>query len=300
MTDFSLHTDPTADLLRRMMIDYGGVYHSYYENGKTTYMIASMLPAAKINSPQYSRIKVIKPQWVTESIRVGKMLNYKQYLLLSQQDNGSFFKPRSPSDVQLTNTSNACDLDDDVSFSSDWAENTVSNHTSDVSGTITLNSSTQNSASSNTTTENRNTATVTKSKAFAKTARDDNFILEFYNNSRLHHLSTMSIKLKNFVRDLRDKTIHEFPGRERLKEWKATHMQNETFDANEEKCIMHIDLDCFFVSVGIRSRPELRGLPVAVAHATVNDVSRSTELTKIPTNLANDVADTTAGVPQGI
>eukprot|EP01033_Poteriospumella_lacustris_P001104 gene1104-805_t len=31
---------------------------------------------------------------------------------------------------------------------------------------------------------------------------------------------------------------------------------------------MHVDMDCFFVSVGIRSRPELQLKPVAVAHST--------------------------------
>ena len=30
---------------------------------------------------------------------------------------------------------------------------------------------------------------------------------------------------------------------------------------------MHIDMDCFFVSVGLRSHPHLRGLPVAVTHS---------------------------------
>jgi DNA repair protein REV1 len=30
---------------------------------------------------------------------------------------------------------------------------------------------------------------------------------------------------------------------------------------------MHIDMDCFFVSVGLRNRPELRGQPVVVTHA---------------------------------
>ncbi|CAM6031790.1 unnamed protein product, partial [Sphagnum compactum] len=30
---------------------------------------------------------------------------------------------------------------------------------------------------------------------------------------------------------------------------------------------MHIDMDCFFVSVGLRSRPHMRGLPVAVTHS---------------------------------
>jgi len=31
-----------------------------------------------------------------------------------------------------------------------------------------------------------------------------------------------------------------------------------------QSCVMHVDMDCFFVSVGIRDRPDLRGKPVAV------------------------------------
>ncbi len=31
---------------------------------------------------------------------------------------------------------------------------------------------------------------------------------------------------------------------------------------------MHIDLDCFFVSVGLLSRPHLRGKPIVVTHST--------------------------------
>lgn len=36
------------------------------------------------------------------------------------------------------------------------------------------------------------------------------------------------------------------------------------------KVVMHIDMDCFFVSVGLRMRPDLRGKPVAVTHARTN------------------------------
>lgn len=30
---------------------------------------------------------------------------------------------------------------------------------------------------------------------------------------------------------------------------------------------MHIDMDCFFVSVGLRKHPHLKGQPVAVTHS---------------------------------
>jgi hypothetical protein len=41
---------------------------------------------------------------------------------------------------------------------------------------------------------------------------------------------------------------------------------------------MHIDMDSFFVSVGLRTRPELVGRPVAVAHARGNRPSKVGEL----------------------
>ena len=37
---------------------------------------------------------------------------------------------------------------------------------------------------------------------------------------------------------------------------------------------MHIDMDCFFVSVGLRGRPELVGKAVAVTHARQGNTSR--------------------------
>lgn len=38
---------------------------------------------------------------------------------------------------------------------------------------------------------------------------------------------------------------------------------------------MHIDMDCFFVSVGLRQRPDLRGKPVAVTHARGNPIKQN-------------------------
>lgn len=38
--------------------------------------------------------------------------------------------------------------------------------------------------------------------------------------------------------------------------------------------VMHIDMDCFFVSVGLLTRPELSGLPVAVTHSSGEAMTR--------------------------
>lgn len=99
----------------------------------------------------------------------------------------------------------------------------------------------------------------------AADARDPKFLNEFYNNSRLHYLSTWKAEWKNYVNELQLKGSN-FPGREELK--KIVQEKAVTVDSHlsskrkgkPSRCVMHIDMDCFFVSVGMRNRPDLRGI----------------------------------------
>lgn len=93
----------------------------------------------------------------------------------------------------------------------------------------------------------------------AKDAKDEKFLGEFYNNSRLHHISTMGANFKEYVNDLRSKHDGDFS--------KARSKLLPSSKSGEEKVIMHIDMDCFFVSVGLRNHPHLKGKPVAVTHS---------------------------------
>ncbi|KAM3179012.1 hypothetical protein ACTXT7_001411 [Hymenolepis weldensis] len=118
----------------------------------------------------------------------------------------------------------------------------------------------------------------------------DDYIRQYYSRSRLHHLSKWAADLRDLVRTLRQK--HE-------EEKKAGVEQGEFFRAEVERIqstskslsdsstemvlervgassssthttpsiLMHMDMDCFFVSVCLRSRPEFVGLPVAVTHS---------------------------------
>ncbi|KAM6934021.1 DNA repair protein REV1 [Xenentodon cancila] len=93
-------------------------------------------------------------------------------------------------------------------------------------------------------------------------------ISEFYSHSRLHQISTWRIGFSEYINELHSKQkaagSASFPGKDRLRKSGARRSTDSQAPVGVKSCILHVDMDCFFVSVGIRHRPELKGKPVAV------------------------------------
>ena len=161
------YTSPTAEELKRIMMVNGGTYHHYYNSMTTTHIIASNLCDAKINKLKGGE-KFIKPSWIVDSLKAGALLDFKTYMLYT----GASVKGQQT--LQLT----AKKIDSNT-------------EEKELEG----NGSTVNTHAEN----DQNKA------AKHKRAGEDNFISEFYNRSRLHHISTMGALFKRHVSELREK-----------------------------------------------------------------------------------------------
>ncbi|EGI65810.1 PREDICTED: DNA repair protein REV1 [Acromyrmex echinatior] len=270
------YTNPTSDELRRLMMMHGGIYHHYMRPKITTHIIASNLPYSKIVLYRKSQnpIPICKPQWIIDSIAAGKILNFQNYLLYSNSTN---LQPQLA--YKLNNKDNASSIIHNKQNIEKPEANTVCKET-DINNKNISKHNVCNDALNNT-------------KISAQSTRDAEFLSTFYSNSRLHYISTMGTMFKDYVNELRDKSDGVFSGLERLKlkstKNASTSVTCESESEDETICftdkvtgkanhkqkpvIMHIDMDCFFVSVGIRNKPELQSVPIAVTHAKSNTFS---------------------------
>ncbi|KAJ7700870.1 hypothetical protein B0H17DRAFT_1046884 [Mycena rosella] len=99
----------------------------------------------------------------------------------------------------------------------------------------------------------------------ANTSAAPGFIKTYFENSRLHFLSTVKAEL-----------VREAQARAEAKQEQQQAEGLERADYSpvkgkgRERVIMHCDFDCFFVAAGLLSRPDLRGKPVVVCHSQGN------------------------------
>lgn len=253
-------TNPSADELKRIMMRNGGVYHTY-QRSSTNFVIATNLPDVKVR--QITSAKIISPQWVVDCLKENKILDYAKYLLYTNCKTSQpkiAFGPCKPNETVSLTKCDATDADcKNILDNLNFLNTAIRQDASEL-------------ADKSTTAVNDLSSGHDESKR-ARTAVDPNFLTEFYSNSRLHHIATLGAGFKHYVSKLRESHEGGFPARDQL-----TRRQPEAQpDAQlislviqtktNSQIIMHIDMDCFFVSVGLRSRPQLRGLPVAVTHS---------------------------------
>ena len=210
-------------------------------------------------------VTIVKPDWIVACIEAGRLLDFAPFMLYTNATNGQMkirFQPISKNEED-------CTMLEQRSLLPLEERNSVAQLEEGIEEDLNAAEEEDDSSSIVKTSSSIAGAQQGWSPLKAKDARDSRFLGEFYSNSRLHHISSMSARAKEYVTSLREaKAVQEkdFPARKSLADLRGSMDE----DISSGSTVMHIDMDCFFVSVGLRKRPDLRGQPVAVTHARGN------------------------------
>lgn len=253
-------------------------------------------------------MKVVRPEWLVESVEKGFLLPWKSYIYTHE----GRIDTSQGSKSQVTLVDQPAELPNLSSNTSNKAHDTSANKTSsNRTFGLLLGKKSPPPADPLYTTDpvtkadaarvpgyaadksNPNAQRVMANPEWRKshTSASSGFIEGYYKNSRLHHLATWKSELKNLVQEAQERAETgvsghvgkvgseatmaakgtagvsmkgaEFVMRSPSSKWKGKEKALE----DEERVIMHCDFDCFFVSAGLASRPELKGKPVVVCHS---------------------------------
>ena len=239
-------TQPNADELKRLVHTHGGRYeYNLYGDSGVTHTIATNLPNAKIRNLKDTC--VCTPDWIVDSIESGKRLPVDKYLLYARQ-------PTDQKTLEFKATGKK--MEDATYISSSGTD-----HGDNIMPSGTIQPTTEQVIPTKQSVNNSLEKLIPKAKPTSNRPYDATsgaaFVSDYYTYSRLHYLSAWSTELKHFTSNTLPQVTQKHP-----------KLPTEScLRGSQKRLIVHIDLDCFFVSVSLRDRPHLKGRPVAVCHA---------------------------------
>ena len=103
------------------------------------------------------------------------------------------------------------------------------------------------------TAEEHNAIILADPKIWKSTVVNPGFLKQYYEESRLHHLSAWKAELKSRMQAL-------------AAEKSSSQLSRQKRPPGARRYILHVDFDSFFAAVSLRKHPELVDKPVVVAH----------------------------------
>lgn len=251
-------TQPPIEELRQMVLEHGGLFEQYYHSHRVTHVLCTHIPRAKEqNASKDFKSKLIKPDWIVESVRAGRKLDEQPFKLYSNNA-GLMDKYIQRERVEPSDDANFDEIDD-IDLLADMIDMEDS-----INCNIEVDCNSEEFNEKDTIIPHLNRSNENmRPQANTNTSNNEGFLSDFYQNSRLHHLSTWRSEAALLSRKLMQSRSKNHPTG-----------ANTTF--------MHVDLDCFFVQVSAQKYcpgVDFSFTPLAVCHsqqasaASTSDIS---------------------------
>ena len=270
------HTVPSRKELWELIAQHGGQFEQY-PHASVTHIIVMELPDSKVQEwlrqPAKNRTPHVLPSWITTSIERGKLEPWQSYLLPRLRDSSqrSVFDMRTsaldsaaPCPALSANAAAAAVVTFSpraVPVASPAADSAASFATPGGSGAAAAAAAAAPAAPAAPAAAASQAQLLTTSKVANRAERssgeaqstktDPDFVRKYFKRSRLHHIGTSRGKYQKYVAETCSKP-----------------MSQHAASRDDGRVIMHIDMDCFFASVTMRTRPELRDKPFVVCFAS--------------------------------
>ncbi|KAJ3678135.1 hypothetical protein LUZ60_001938 [Juncus effusus] len=272
-------TIPSSQELKMYMMKHGGRFVNYFSRHTVSHIICSNLPDSKIkNFRAFSHgLPVVKPEWIVDSLGANTLLSWIPYQLIEHQIQTSettkqlklsaFFSekrvsnPSSSNQNYTLNYNNNNNNDNNINNNIDIEESVCEggNYTEELplseeklEDSKHLNTIDDVLKDAESEGEIIGETSLNKSKRPHSTLTDPNFVENYFKNSRLHFIGTWRNRYRKRFSNLGH----------------GSKISNSNCSSeNLKRIVIHIDMDCFFVSVVIRKFPELLDKPVAVCHS---------------------------------
>ncbi|CCI43087.1 unnamed protein product [Albugo candida] len=234
------YTLPSKEELRRLIIQHGGDFE-HYQTSLVTHIIATHIPLAKLR--QYKKMRnpppIVTPEWIVQCVAQSKILGIKSFLYPGIHD---FTQATLPASFKLSESSLPI-----ASSEKEVSVELAQRSSEELKCEYSLDRKIEKTP--------REDAVVNKKTNSSKDGPE--FLKSFFAKSRLHHIGTWRTRFQQ--------RAHEFAAL-----YKKSPMHRAS-PQSEERVILHIDMDCFFVAIAIKCHhlhKELESKPVAVAHSS--------------------------------
>ncbi|XP_042378461.1 DNA repair protein REV1-like isoform X3 [Zingiber officinale] len=201
-------------------------------------------------------LPVVRPEWVLHSLAANRLLSWAPYQLVhgacKQQKLSTYFRHQSIS--TSSDAKGSINHDEEIKVGQNHSVVPTDGQTSECGG-ISIQVGDVACLKSEEFSQARDAnQEPSASDMVHSTLTDPNFVENYFKNSRLHFIGTWRNRYRQRFSKL-------------LTGVKSSNENLKCHSTKQKTAIIHIDMDCFFVSVIIRNFPDLVHKPVAVCHS---------------------------------